>query len=78
MSVLAVALVGAAGLGVVHAASAPASGILDVTDYTTRGTHPFGTAFDGAGRAARALSGSESPGWGAVHRVSIARRVCRS
>jgi hypothetical protein len=52
MSVLAVALGVAAGLGVVHAASAPASGILNVTDYTTPGTRPFGTAFSSAGRSA--------------------------
>lgn len=59
-SVFVVSLLLAAGFSAVHAASAPAAGILSVTDYTTPGSHPFGTALDSAGRVWVALPGCDA------------------
>jgi streptogramin lyase len=61
VSVLAAAVVVAAGLGVVQAQSAPASGILSVTDYTTPASHPFGIALDKAGRVWVAMPECDAP-----------------
>ncbi len=58
---LVTAVVLASGLGVVQAGRVHASGAPTVIDYATPGSFPFGTAFDGTGRAWVALPGCDAP-----------------
>src|SRR5438105_54598 len=55
---LTTAIVGAA-CGVIQMDAAPSSGISSVTDYSTPGGNPWGTAFDAAGRVWVALPGCD-------------------